>query len=408
MKAVIVASLDTSSLPRTSGSCYRRDNVANDVNESANENANDTDSEYQPTKVASESNVIEASSESSDEATDATEATSDFSDVVAKMDEEHEEPEVEIPDPITRTLGDTDIKLSEICLGTWGLGDKAYGPVSESLFENTINAAIESGISTFDVAPLWGQGWAEEVVGRVLSDHDTETQIITRCGARWSGDTPEQSFSEEDITKDCERSLQRLGRESIDVLLLHDPPMELFGKEEWVNALEKLVLDGKIKAWGASCSSKDQSVAALNAGAKAICIVHNLVHHQLLTDIATDIESAGAGVLVRSPLMHGLLAGRWPGSRRFAPDDHRAERWTTAAMRVRVKHINKLRYLVHDDVINMTAAALRFALTSELVSSVMVGSRQPYQIKEAARVAGAEVYLPKDDLDRLNSVLDAS
>jgi aryl-alcohol dehydrogenase-like predicted oxidoreductase len=121
----------------------------------------------------------------------------------------------------------------------------------------------------------------------------------------------------------------------------------------------------------------------------------------MLHDLETELSTAKVGVLARSPLLHGLLSGRWTEYRQFADDDHRRARWTNKALTIRVREVNPLRFLVKDDVRSMTSASLRFVLANPAVSCALLGARRPVQITNANELAGTAPYLPPEDLARV-------
>ena len=124
-----------------------------------------------------------------------------------------------------RSLGKTEIRLSEVSLGTWGLASCAYGPVSESAFDKVVGSAIDAGITTFDMAPSWGlEEASERAVARVGGYRRHMLRYITRAGVRVTDGQISRDYSPEALRADCEASLSRLGTDRIDVWLLHDPP----------------------------------------------------------------------------------------------------------------------------------------------------------------------------------------
>lgn len=299
----------------------------------------------------------------------------------------------------TRSLGRTDLRLSEITLGTWGLGAQSYGPIRPERFDETIRQALERGVTTFDVAPMWGE--AEARVGRVLSEEKADAIVITRGGARLVEGKLQQSFEEEALIADCEGSLERLGREAVDLFLLHNPGDVTIRRGEWRAAIERLEDEGKIRAWGMSVGDAEEARLAIEAGAQAICLTYNLLTPHALQDIAERVQEQGVGVLARSPLMYGLLAGRWSDSRRFGDDDHRCRRWNRAAFEDRIRQVDALHFLVGSDHPDLATAALRFVLSHAAVTSAVVGARNPYQIGAAIDAANGPPYLSDDDMIRL-------
>lgn len=316
-----------------------------------------------------------------------------------------------------RKLGHTDIELSEIGLGTWGLGG-AYGRVEETVARATLDAALEAGVTTLDLSPLWGQGAVERWVGETIEGARDEVQLVLRSGAIIDGDRVAHRFDPSSLQEDLDRSLERLKTDRVDVWLLHEPGAGALEPPDGDDAraegdglyafCESLVERGLVGAWGISSADIGCVRLALRHGARAICMPYNLLHRDDLQDLEPEIVAAGAGVLARSPLMHGLLAARWTEYRQFASDDHRRARWTQEALRARLRHVGALRYLVHDEVPNMATAAVRFVLNSSVVTTCLLGARRPLQIRDAAAMAGEPPYLSDEDLMRLGHILKAA
>jgi aryl-alcohol dehydrogenase-like predicted oxidoreductase len=301
----------------------------------------------------------------------------------------------------TRSLGRTDLRLGEITLGTWGLAEQSYGPVTPERFDEVLNAALDAGITSFDVAPLWGDGESERRVGRALREASGETTVITRAGARRMGGKLARGFSAKELVADCESSLERLQREQIDLLLLHNPGEAVLREEGWREAIETLEQDGMIRAWGVSVGDVDEARMAIAAGAQAICMSVSLLERRGLEDLGAELAQAGCGVLARSPLAYGMLAGQWAESRVFAADDHRARRWGFAAFGARLRQVNTMRFLVGPRHPDLATAALRYVLGQPYVTTAIVGARTAMQVASAAQAADGPPYLEDDDLARL-------
>lgn len=294
--------------------------------------------------------------------------------------------------------------FSEVALGLWALTG-ASGPISDEVIKETLEAALSAGINVFDMAPLWGAGAAETIVGKTFKEKRDEVRYVTRAGVVWENDDISKRFDLKSLEADCEASLERLDTDWIDLWLLHDPPEEVALDEKVYEMAKRLKAEGMIRAFGVSTANIDVARAAIGNGIDAICLPVNMLHADDLKDLEADIETSGCGVLARSPLCHGLLTGRWTEYRRFAEDDHRSTRWTSGALKTRVRTVNKLRYMVHDDVENLASAAVRYVLGQKGVTSAVLGARRPTQVQGAARMAGKPPYLPQDDLERLGKVL---
>jgi aryl-alcohol dehydrogenase-like predicted oxidoreductase len=309
-------------------------------------------------------------------------------------------------DPLkTRPLGNTGIELTELTLGTWGLFARAYGHVFPEQQDRTLETALKHGIRSFDLSPTWGEeGQSERAVAAAVGDRRNDMVYITRAGmvatdGAWSPD-----FSPSALRTSCERSLSRLATDRIDVWLLHNPSEGDLRREETAALAEALLQEGKIRSWGASVSRLDEAQAALDAGAQVLCLPFHLLAPRLVWDLEADLRARRVGLLARSTLGHGLLAGRWTARKRFTPDDHRTHRWSPEALAERVEQLNERRFLQQDPVLTMAQAAHRFVLAHDVVTSLVLGARTASQVEASLDAAGAVPYLPPEDLNRLRGM----
>jgi aryl-alcohol dehydrogenase-like predicted oxidoreductase len=310
-------------------------------------------------------------------------------------------PEVPAHRVATRALGATDVRVSEIALGCWGLAAQSYGKVDAATFEATVRAAWDAGVTTFDVSSLWGEGAGERRLGLALGDDLASAVLIGRVGQTMVEGRVQAQFDAPAILRDVEQSLQRLGRSSLDVLLLHNPPPKVLATEYFQKGTGYLQTSGLIKTWGVSVGSLDEARLAIEHGAQVLCLVHNLVHRADLPELLTLIEEHGVGVLARSPLLYGVLSGRFSADTKFGDDDHRSRRWSADAWKRRVDDLDRYRFLVAGEVPDLATAALRFVLSSPVVGAAIVGARTPEQIRHAALASREPPYLPPDHVARL-------
>lgn len=305
-----------------------------------------------------------------------------------------------------RPLGRTGLVVSELALGTWGLSGDGYGPVAQGEAERAVARALEIGVTLFDTADAYGAGAMEELLGRLASARD-DVVIVTKVGLDRAVTPPRQRFTPEHVKSAVERSRKRLARDRIPVVLLHHPSVDVLYRLELKDALLELKREGKIAHWGVAAGDEDVARAALERGAEVIELPYNLMHALPLHRLAGDLMIEGAGVLARSVLAYGLLAGEWTRDRTFAEDDHRGSRWTREGLSQQLDHIDVLRYLVHDDVRTMRGAAVRFVLANHLVSSAVLGPRSVAQLEQLVRETGAGPrYLPEADYRELPRTLD--
>ncbi|MGA3121537.1 MAG: aldo/keto reductase [Polyangiaceae bacterium] len=310
-----------------------------------------------------------------------------------------------------RTLGRTGLRVSEMALGTWGLSGDGYGPVDEAEQERVIRRALEMGFTLIETADAYGNGRMEELMGRALRDPELDDVVVVTKGGVDRATSPPRKRFETDYLRNCVHgSLKRLQRERIDVFLLHNPsPAVLSGAPPAaVTALVQLKKEGKIAHWGVSVGDVAIGRAAMKHGAEVIEIAYNLLNASDLHRLAGEVMVSGAGVLARSTLAYGLLAGSWEKDRKFSPGDHRADRWTRVEFGQRIDQASAVEFLLNRNIRTMASAAVRYVLANSIVSSAVLGPRSVNQLEDIVREVGmGPVYIRDADLARLPRLLEA-
>ena len=316
---------------------------------------------------------------------------------------------------------------SELTLGTWGLSGDGYGAVEPGERDRTIDRALELGVTAFETADVYGHGTMEQVIGERVGS-TPGTCIITKIGtvrpppgsgheiAR--GVDPPRSDASDAIAQvvrrfepaylreAVRRCQERLRRAKIDVVLLHQPGVSTLTRGEAAGAMSDLEREGAIGAWGVSAGDDEVARAALAQGARVVEVAYNVFFSRQLLDLAAAITGKKAGVLARSVLAYGLLAGRISASQVFPAGDHRSERWTHPELRARVAQLDAIRPLVGGEIPTMRAAALRFVLSNEIVSTAVLGPRSAAQLEQLVQEAGGgPPYLSEAAMTRLSADL---
>jgi aryl-alcohol dehydrogenase-like predicted oxidoreductase len=299
-----------------------------------------------------------------------------------------------------RPLGKTGLTVSELSLGTWGLSGDGYGPVAESEQDRVIERAVALGITLFETADVYGGGAMEKRLGERLAG--TPTRVATKLGTSRTSVPPRKQFSREYLKDAFEKSRERLRRDTVDIVLLHNPAATTVARGEATAVLAELAEKRAIHAWGVSAGSVEVARAAIAQGASVISLAHNALFSTDLTTLEDDVRKSGVGVLVHSILAHGLLCGYWSLHKEFPPGDHRAERWTPDELRRRVGQQGPLRSLVGGTIYTQRSAAIRYALANDTVSSAVLGPKSIVQLDQLVREAGKEPpYLTKEQLQSL-------
>jgi aryl-alcohol dehydrogenase-like predicted oxidoreductase len=290
-----------------------------------------------------------------------------------------------------RPLGKTSLEVSELALGTWGLSGDGYGPVVFAEVDRVLDRAASSGVNLFDTADVYGRGAMEKKLGERLPKE--KTYIVTKIGTDRNSSPAQKRFDPVYLREAFERSRDRLARSPLDVVLLHNPTEHAFAQAESVAFMKELKEHGLVRAWGASVGSVEVGRAAIRAGAEVIELAYNVFLAKDMHALSADIKEHGVGVLARSVLAHGLLAGHWSPEREFYEGDHRADRWSTNELALRIRQLDALRPFVRDDVATLRSVALRFVLANQLVSSAVLGPRSVAQFDQLEREAGEPPYL---------------
>jgi len=294
-----------------------------------------------------------------------------------------------------RSLGNTGIELPELCLGTWGLSGDAYGAVEETDQDQVIERALALGLKAFETADAYASGAMETRLGRLLEAHP-DAIVITKVGTDRSVTPPVKRFDAVYIHEAIERCKARLKR-PIDVLLLHNPSSGALVKTATRELLGTLLKEGVVRSWGASVGSAEVGKVAIEQGAQVVQVAYNVFHPQDLAPLVAIAKEKQVGLLVRSVLCHGLLCGQWPTTKNFPSGDHRRERWTTDELKKRISQLTAVRPSVTGAITSLRALALRYALSEEAVSSVVIGPKNTLQLDQLVREAGQEPpYLPPE------------
>jgi aryl-alcohol dehydrogenase-like predicted oxidoreductase len=294
-----------------------------------------------------------------------------------------------------------------MALGTWGLSGDGYGPLDEAEQERALQRALEMGVSLIETADAYGAGRMERLIGRALRERG-DVIVVTKGGTDRTTSPPRKRFDAAYLRERVEASLRRLGRDRIEVYLLHNPSEAALTSGEAVDAMLELKSEGKIAHWGVSAGDVASGRAALRRGAEVIELAYSLVHAADLHRLAGDIMVSGAGVLARSTLAYGLLADRWTKDKEFPQGDHRADRWTKAEVALRIDQLTSIRFLVHGDVRTLRAAAVRFVLANNIVSCAVLGPRTVEQLEDIVREVGmGPIYLRDEDLMRIPRALES-
>jgi aryl-alcohol dehydrogenase-like predicted oxidoreductase len=235
-----------------------------------------------------------------------------------------------------RTLGRTGRTVSVIGLGTWQLGAD-WGDVSEAEATAVLDASHSAGVTFFDTADVYGDGRSETIIGAwraALPDADRAgVTVATKMGRRQ--DQTLENYSAANFRAWNDRSRANLRMDTLDLVQLHCPPTDVYQSDTVFDALDALVDDGSIAAYGVSVETVEQALIAIaRPHVASVQIILNAFRLKPLDEVLPAAMDAGVGVIARVPLASGLLSGRYRHDTAFAADDHRTYNRTGGAFDV--------------------------------------------------------------------------
>src|SRR3954451_11594836 len=296
-----------------------------------------------------------------------------------------------------RQLGRTDRQGSVIGLGTWQLGAD-WGTVDPDEAMAVLDAAAASGVTFFDTADVYGDGRSEQLIGDFLRAHPgAGVTVATKMGRR----VPQEpsAYTLEAFRQWTDRSRKNLGVDVLDLVQLHCPPTEVFADDAVYDALDTLVAEQRIAAYGVSVETCAQALTAIaRPGTASVKIILNAFRQKPLEEVLPAAAAAGVAIIARVPLASGLLSGKYTRDSVFAEDDHRTynrggeafdvgETFSGVDFGTGVDAAREFAALVPDGI---TAAQAALAWIAQLpeVSTVIPGARNPEQARANAE-AGA-------------------
>ena len=314
-----------------------------------------------------------------------------------------------------RYLSDSDIEVSELTLGMWNFADgDMWGEQEEQEAIDTIHAAIERGVTTFDNAEQYGDGYAEELLGDALSEYDRDEFVISTKAAS-------DNLGRDDLKRACERSLERMNTDYVDVYYLHWPNRDV-PIEESLRGLAELKEEGKIREaavsnFGPEDLSELFEVARekdINAEPVVNQLPYSLLWRTIEEEIVPLCEEYEVSVASYSSLMHGLLADKFDSpddvpegrarTRHFSGDRPQARHDEAGAEEETFETLDRIREICEEEGIEMSKAAIRWNLTRPQVDTVIAGARSPEQVRE--NVDAVELTLSEEATDSLTEVTE--
>ena len=299
-----------------------------------------------------------------------------------------------------RSLGKTKIEITPIIFGGWQAGKSGWTNIDDSQTFAAHQAAFDSGITTFDTAEAYGEGYSERILAQALGSKRDQIVIATKVFA--------DHLKPVQIVEACERSLKNLGTDRIDLYQIHWPAGS-FGSEavpiaESMGALNQLKESGKIRAIGVSNFSRAQLEEAAQYGRiDSLQPPYSLFWRQVEAETVPYCVENKISIIAYSPMAQGLLTGKFDRSHKFDEGDNRANNklFQGETYERAQNALDMLRPLA--DKYGVTLGQLSLAwLIAQPQTSAIVGARNAEQATQNA--VGGDIEIDEDDLEAIDEI----
>ena len=316
-----------------------------------------------------------------------------------------------------RTIAGTGLEVSEIGFGVWSVSTNWWGEISEEDGIALLRGAYQRGITFFDTADTYGNGYGEEILAKALGQNRDDIVIGTKFG--YELDAPRagrhqerpQNWDPDFIRAACEKSLARLQTDHIDLYQMHNSRLSAIQRDDAVAALEDLISAGKIRHWGVAVGPDigwteegEYTVAERKVPAQ---IIYSILEQDPANRFIKAASDAGTGLFCRVPHASGMLDGSYTKdteleSKPFDADDHRSYR-RMVWMRQSIAKLSQIDFLISGKPATVGQIAIKFCLTPDIMASCVPTITNEAQLDEY--VAACDIdELPVAELARLDEL----
>jgi myo-inositol catabolism protein IolS len=306
-----------------------------------------------------------------------------------------------------RKLGTSDLDVSVITMGCWALaGGRVWGDQDEAAAIDALRTAVDVGVNFFDTAEAYGNGRSEELLGRAFKGMRDDVVIATKVS--------NSNLRPEDLRQSCEDSLRRLDTDYIDVYYIHWPNWEI-PLADTMGKMARLKEEGKIRFVGCSNFGKQDLKALLDVDHVEVNqVAYSLLFRAIEYDIVPLCKEHQVSIAPYSPLMHGILTGKFgtiedipdgrARTRHFSSDRPMTRHRQEGAEAETAQALADIQKICEEAGLPMVKVALAWLLERPGVTTVIAGARNPEQIKSNAEAASLE--LPTDVVEALTKATE--
>jgi len=313
-----------------------------------------------------------------------------------------------------RLLGKTGVKVSEISLGTWQLGSIWGMPFDYDKAIETLEIAEKEGVNCFDTADVYIDGVSENTIGKFKKQRNSNTYVITKVGRKLQPHIA-SLYNEKNLRKFVDDSRKNLDLDTLNMVLLHCPPAEVYENNRVFKIMDQLVAEKKVLHYGVSVETISEALFALtHPNVSAIEIIFNMFRLKPAEKLFEKAKEKNVGLIIRVSLASGLLTGKYHEKTSFNPNDHRTynrhgeafdkgETFSGVDYHLGLKAVTELKKLFGTD--NLVPYALRWILMFDAVSTVIPGASNPKQIEMNVKASELPP-LTKKQMDGVKHIYD--
>jgi aryl-alcohol dehydrogenase-like predicted oxidoreductase len=305
-----------------------------------------------------------------------------------------------------RKLGRTGFDVSEIGHGLWGMS--GWSGADDAQSRESLQLAADGGCNFFDTAWAYGDGKSDALLGELLarnygkrqaaaakfSAHLYAASKIPPMNRKWPASPSDaycDVFPPKHVFKHVERIREKLGVDSIDVLQFHVWDDHWASEPDFRKTIEKLKSEERIRAFGLSLNrwEPENGIKAIRTGlVDAVQVIYNIFDQSPEDQLFPVCKELNIGVIARVPLDEGSLGGKLTPQSTFPPNDFRSRYFGPENLSATLERVEKLKTILPAGM-SLPDLALRFILANPVVSTTIIGMRNPAHVRENLALSDA-------------------
>ncbi|MBV8375550.1 MAG: aldo/keto reductase [Verrucomicrobia bacterium] len=290
-----------------------------------------------------------------------------------------------------RKLGKTGLDVSEVGFGAWGIGKGMWVGAEDDESVKALHRAFDLGLNFVDTALRYGDGHSERLVGKAVKERSETIYVATKVppkNLQWPaqpGVPAEKAFPAEHVIACTEESLQNLGLDAIQVQQFHVWSDDWVDQGDWLDAIQKLKKEGKIRSFGVSINDyqPENAIKLVQTGlVDTVQVIYNIFEQPPEDQLFLACQKHNVGVIVRVALDEGGLSGKITPETKFEEGDFRNRYFRGNRKREVYERVQKIAADLDIGLDQMAETALRYVLSHNAVSTVIPGMRSIRNVEQ--------------------------